>query len=443
LLRSIAILNIGIIMAKNVVVLGTQWGDEGKGKLVDLLTERAKAVVRFQGGHNAGHTIVINGEKTILHVVPSGILHQGVVNYIGNGVVLSPTALMEEINGLKDKGIDNVQGRLFISDSCSLLLPFHAELDKAKEQFLGSGAIGTTRRGIGPAYADKVARTALRVCDLIDGEKFIDKFTNISEYYNFIFQNYYGIKALDIKKMLDEILNTVKVIRPLLADVPAKLFDHYRKGDKILFEGAQGTLLDVDHGTYPFVTSSNTVAGTSSVGSGFGVRYIDYILGVTKAYTTRVGSGPFPTELHDKIGARLSKKGDEFGATTRRPRRCGWLDIPLLRRSILLNSITAFGVTKLDVLDGMEKIKICTGYQLYGKRIELSPSTLEACVPIYEELPGWQESTFGIRSFDALPKEAKSYLRRIEELLEIPVVLITTGPDRDDVTIIKHPFDVN
>lgn len=430
-------------MAKRVVILGAQWGDEGKGKLVDLLTGHVKAVVRFQGGHNAGHTVVVNGKKTILHLLPSGVLHQGVTNYIGSGVVLSPTALVEEIKGLHEQGVENIHERLYISDSCSLLLPYHAILDQAREQSLGSGAIGTTRRGIGPAYVDKVARIGLRASDLLQTESFIDKFTTVFEYHNFILQNYYGMSALDFKQMLDEVLGAIEIVRPLLADVPAKLFAHYKNGDKMLFEGAQGTFLDIDHGTYPFVTSSNTIAGAASVGSGFGPLYVDYVLGVVKAYTTRVGSGPFPTELHDEIGARIAKCGDEFGATTRRPRRCGWLDIALLRRSVLLNSITALGITKLDVLDGIEKIKICVGYHLRGKNIDLSPSTPEdfkMCEPIYEELPGWQESTSGIKVFDKLPQAAKNYLKRIEDLLQVRIALIATGQDRDEIIIVAHPF---
>ncbi len=426
-----------------MVILGAQWGDEGKGKLVDLLTDHVKAVVRFQGGHNAGHTVVVNNKKTILHLLPSGILHKDVANYIGSGVVLSPTALVEELNGLYAQGVHDANKRLYIGDSCSLLLPYHAVLDQARETALGEGAIGTTRRGIGPAYVDKVARMGLRASDLIQTESFIDKFTEVFEYHDFILQNYYGMPALDFKKMLDEVLAAIEIVRPLLADVPAKLFAHYKNGDQMLFEGAQGTFLDIDHGTYPFVTSSNTVAGAASVGSGFGPLYVDYVLGVAKAYTTRVGSGPFPTELHDHIGARLAERGDEFGATTRRPRRCGWLDIPLLRRSVFLNSITALGVTKLDILDGMDKINICVGYRLHGKTIDVAPSIPEdfkACEPIYEELPGWDESTFGVKSFDALPKAAKHYLKRIEELLQTRIALVTTGQDRDEVIIIEHPF---
>lgn len=430
-------------MAKNVVILGTQWGDEGKGKLVDLLTADAKAVVRFQGGHNAGHTVVVGGKKTILHLLPSGILHEGIANYIGGGVVLSPQALVDEIKKLHEQGVTDVGRRLFISDSCSLLMPYHAILDQAHEQALGSNAIGTTRRGIGPAYTDKAARIGLRASDLIDTKIFVDKFTAIGKYHDFILQNYYAMPALDFKSMLDEVLSAAEIIRPLLADVPAKLFAHHSHGDQILFEGAQGTFLDLDHGTYPFVTSSNTVAGAAAIGSGLGPLYLDYVLGVTKAYTTRVGAGPFPTELHDEYGIRLATRGAEFGATTGRPRRCGWLDIALLRRSVFLNSVTALGITKLDVLDGMEKIKICVGYRLHDKAIEFAPNTpksFEACEPIYEELPGWQETTAGMRSFDALPLAARNYLKRIAELLQVPIALVTTGQEREDVIIIEQPF---
>lgn len=430
-------------MAKNVVILGAQWGDEGKGKLVDLLTDKVKAVVRFQGGHNAGHTVVVNGKKTILHLLPSGILHPNVTNYIGSGVVLSPFALIEEVEGLKKQGVD-ISGRLCVSDSCSLLLPYHALLDNAREESLGDNSIGTTRRGIGPAYVDKVARSGLRASDILDKEDFIDKFTEIFKYHDFVLQNYYGKDPMDFKQMLDDVLKAVEVLTPLIVDVPAKLSLHRKNGDDILFEGAQGTFLDIDHGTYPFVTSSNTVAGAASVGSGFGPTYIDYVLGVVKAYTTRVGSGPFPTELNDDDGARLAERGDEFGATTRRPRRCGWLDVALLRRSVFLNGITALGITKLDVLDGMETIKVCVGYTLHDKEISLSPSIstdFEDCEPIYEEFPGWKGSTFGVRSYDKLPKEAKAYLERISELLELPIALVATGQDRDDIIIIEHPFD--
>lgn len=429
-------------MVKNLVIIGAQWGDEGKGKLVDLLTGNVKAVVRFQGGHNAGHTVVVNGKKTILHLLPSGILHSGVKNYIGSGVVLSPQALLDEIKGLESQGVD-VTGRLYVSDTTSLLLPYHAILDQAREQALGGGAIGTTKRGIGPAYVDKVSRMGLRVGDLIDTKLFTEKFSAIFKYHNFMLQNYYDMPALNYQEMLDGVLEAAAIIRPLINDVPVSLYQHHSRGENILFEGAQGAFLDIDHGTYPFVTSSNTVAGAASIGSGFGMRYIDYVLGVAKAYTTRVGAGPFPTELTDEIGAGIAKRGDEFGATTRRPRRCGWLDIPLLRRSVLLNSISALGVTKLDILDGMKTVKICTGYNLRGKNIDIAPSILEdfkACIPIYEELPGWGQSTFGIKSFGELPKAAQNYLKLIEELLGLKIALVATGPDREHVIKVAYPF---
>lgn len=430
-------------MAKNVVILGAAWGDEGKGKLVDFLTLHARAVVRFQGGHNAGHTVVTNGKKTVLHLLPSGILHEGVDNYIGNGVVLSPEALIKEINELKAQGIEDVTKRLYISSACSLLLPYHAMLDQAREQSLGNNSIGTTRRGIGPAYVDKVARMGLRAENLRQPESLREKFTDIFKYHSFVLQNYYGVPTLNFKEMLDGILSAAEIIRPLLTDVTARLHAHHNKGENILFEGAQGTFLDIDHGTYPFVTSSNTVAGSASVGTGFGPLYLDYVLGVTKAYTTRVGAGPFPTELKDELGAGLAQRGNEFGATTGRPRRCGWLDLVLLRRSVILNSISALGVTKLDVFDGMKKIKICVGYRLRGEAIELSPNTLEdfaACEPIYEEMPGWDEATFGIKSFGKLPQAAKNYLQRIEKLLKVKIALITTGQERNDTIVVENPF---
>lgn len=429
-------------MAKNVVIVGAQWGDEGKGKIIDLLANNVKAVIRFQGGHNAGHTVVVAGKKTVLHLLPSGILHENVANYLGNGVVLSLKALNEEIKELEAQGIP-VCKRLCISGACSLLLPSHEALDRAQEKGLGNDAIGTTWNGIGPAYVDKVARHGLRASDLKDTEHFIDKFTAIFEYHNFILQNYYGAPSLDFKKMLDEILASAETIVPMLIDVPAKLLWHYNNADHLLFEGAQGTFLDIDHGTYPFVTSSNTVAGAAAVGSGFGPLYLDYVLGICKAYTTRVGNGPFPTELKNEIGERLAERGNEFGATTGRPRRCGWLDIAMLRRAILLNSITALGITKLDVLDGIDKIKLCVGYKLHGEKLTLSPvdtTDFAACEPIYEELPGWKKSTFGVKAVKNLPKAARKYLERIEELLQIKIVLATTGSEREDTIVIANPF---
>lgn len=429
-------------MAKSVVIIGAQWGDEGKGKLVDLLTERAKVVVRFQGGHNAGHTVVVNGKKTILHLLPSGVLHKGAINIIGNGVVLSPAALLQEIKTLEDAGID-VKKSLLISENCNLLMPYHIALDAASERELGSSAIGTTKRGIGPAYVDKVSRIGLKASDLLDAESFATKLANIVEYHDFVLQNYYGAPALNYKEILDEALAAAEIINPLLTDVPAVLAEHHKRGSNILFEGAQGTFLDIDHGTYPFVTSSNTTAGAVSVGTGFGPLYLDYVLGVTKAYTTRVGAGPFPTELHDEAGARMAERGNEFGATTGRKRRCGWLDVALLRRAVLLNSFSALGITKLDVLDGFETVKICVGYKLNDKTLNMSPATLRdfvQCEPIYEELPGWDETTFGVTSFEQLPKNAQNYLKRIAELAGIPITIIATGPERDATIILEHPF---
>lgn len=429
-------------MAKNVVIIGAQWGDEGKGKLVDLLSEKAKVVVRFQGGHNAGHTVVVNGKKTILHLLPSGVLHENTVNIIGNGVVLSPGALLKEIKTLEDEGIP-VRHSLVISDNCPLLLPYHVALDKARERSLGGDAVGTTQRGIGPAYTDKVARFGLKTCDLRDTETLVKKLAAIVEYHNFVLMNYFNAEELNYKAILDEVLEQAEVILPLLADVPPILAEHYKRGDNILFEGAQGTFLDIDHGTYPYVTSSNTTAGAVAVGSGFGPLYLDYVLGISKAYTTRVGAGPFPTELFDEFGARLAEKGNEFGATTGRARRCGWFDAALLRRAVMLNSFSAMALTKLDVLDGLETIKICVGYQLQEKTLSMAPSTLadfQACEPIYEELPGWEETTFGIKSYDELPKNAKAYIKRIEELLDVPVTMIATGPERDQIIILKEAF---
>lgn len=429
-------------MSKNVVIIGSQWGDEGKGKLIDLLTNKSQAVIRFQGGHNAGHTVVVNGKKTILHLLPSGVLHENVMNYIGNGVILSMTALVKEINGLKEEGVD-ITKRLRVSESCGLLMPYHPIIDQAQETALGANAIGTTKRGIGPAYVDKIARIGLRASDIRNEAVFVDKFRANFDYHNFILQSYYKTPALDYAQMLDEVLTNAQVVRPLLVDIPIKLLEHMAKGDNLLFEGAQGTFLDIDHGTYPFVTSSNTTAGAISIGSGFGPLYLDYVLGVCKAYTTRVGAGPFPTELSDDIGKYLATKGNEFGATTGRPRRCGWLDIALMRRSVLLNSITALGLTKLDVLDELEIIKICVGYKLNGQIINVSPGNIEdfkACEPIYEKLPGWQESTAGVRSIEQLPKAARNYIDRIAELLGVKIALIATGPERSDTIVIEHPF---
>jgi adenylosuccinate synthase len=430
-------------MAKNVVVVGTQWGDEGKGKIVDLLTDRAHAVARFQGGHNAGHTLVINGHKTVLHLIPSGILRKNVMCLIGNGVVLSPGALFEEIDELTRAGVEVVE-RLRVSESCPLILPYHVGLDHAREKARGKQAIGTTGRGIGPAYEDKVSRRGLRVADLMDRKAFPDKLRAVMEYHNFALQNYFKCEPVDFQKTLDECLAHAERLAPMVADVPELLHQLGKDGKRVMFEGAQGTLLDIDHGTYPFVTSSNTCAGAAATGCGVGPGRLDYVLGITKAYTTRVGAGPFPTELHDEIGEFLGKKGNEFGATTGRKRRCGWYDAVIMRRSNQLSGVTGLCVTKLDVLDGLETIRICTAYRYEGSERSTPPSGAEAlgkCVPVYEELPGWHESTLGVREFAKLPANAQRYLKRIEELTEARIDLISTGAERDDTIILRHPFE--
>ncbi len=430
-------------MAKIVVVLGTQWGDEGKGKVVDLLTERADAVVRFQGGHNAGHTLVIDGQKTILHLIPSGILREHVTCLIGNGVVLSPSALLEELGRLEERGVP-VRERLRISEACPLILPYHVALDHAREQARGKKAIGTTGRGIGPAYEDKVARRGLRLGDLFHRERFSAKLEEVLDYHNFALKHYFKAESLDYQQVLEETLSMADDLRNLTADVTGLAHAAYERGDRIMFEGAQGTLLDIDHGTYPYVTSSNTTAGGVATGSGIGPLSLDYILGITKAYTTRVGGGPFPTELFDDVGAHLAEKGHEFGATTGRPRRCGWLDGVALRRALKVNSISGLCITKLDVLDGLDSIRLCVGYTCEGEELETPPAaveTLEACEPVYEEMPGWQESTLGITRYEDLPQNARDYLRRLEELTEKPIDIVSTGPDRSQTIVLRHPFD--
>ncbi|MCL4121687.1 UNVERIFIED_CONTAM: hypothetical protein GTU68_047205 [Idotea baltica] len=418
-------------MGKNVVVLGTQWGDEGKGKIVDLLTEDASAVVRFQGGHNAGHTLVIDGKKTVLHLIPSGILRQGVECIIGNGVVLSPEALLVEMDMLEAEGVP-VKERLKLSEACHLILPYHVALDQAREVARGNKAIGTTGRGIGPCYEDKVSRRGLRLGDLLDTERFKEK---LKEYY----------KAAEVSydDVLEESLKMAEILRPMVIDVPQTLHLLRKEGKNIMFEGAQGTLLDIDHGTYPYVTSSSTSAGGVSSGSGVGPRNLDYILGITKAYTTRVGSGPFTTELFDDVGKHIAEVGQEVGASTGRDRRCGWLDAVILRRSLQINSITGLCVTKMDVMDELETIKICVAYELDGKRIEVPPiNTPEftRCTPIYEEMSGWQSQTFGVTKYEDLPEKAIAYLKRMEELLETPIDIISTGPDRDHTMILVNPY---
>ena len=430
-------------MSKNVVVVGTQWGDEGKGKIVDLLMLNAQVVVRYQGGHNAGHTLKINGVKTVLRLIPSGMLRNHVQCYIGNGVVLAPDALLSEIKELEAKGID-VRSRLHISQACPLILPCHVALDKAREAHKGKSAIGTTGRGIGPAYEDKIARRALRVGDLLHRDRFIKKLAELMEYHNFVLTHYFKQPAVDIDAVLSESLAWAEEIAPMVTDVTTELHEHRRKGDAILFEGAQGVYLDIDHGTYPFVTSSNTCVGSVINGAGFGPRYLDYILGITKAYTTRVGGGPFPTELTDEVGIRLAERGNEFGAVTGRPRRCGWFDAVLLRRSIELNSLTGLCMTKLDVLDGLDMIRIAVAYRDSNGRLLSRPpqaaEDFEGLQPVYEDLPGWQESTADVTDMADLPANALAYIKRIEDLLDIPIDMLSTGPERDSTIILRDPF---
>jgi len=429
-------------MSKNVVVVGTQWGDEGKGKVVDWLTDHAQGVVRFQGGHNAGHTLVIAGKKTVLHLVPSGILRAGVTCYIGNGVVLSPQALMDEIDELEAAGVD-VKSRLRISEACPLILPYHAAIDIARESAKGAAKIGTTGRGIGPAYEDKVARRAIRLQDLLVPERFAAKLRELLDYHNFVLTKYLGAKAVEFERTRDEALAFKDRLAPLVADVPRALYEESKAGRNLLFEGAQGTLLDVDHGTYPFVTSSNCVAGAAAAGAGVGPGLLHYILGITKAYTTRVGGGPFPTELEDVTGELLRARGNEYGATTGRPRRCGWFDAAALKRSIQINGVSGLCVTKLDVLDGMEEVKVCVGYKIDGDFTDLLPAGAEdtaCCEPVYEDLPGWQESTVGVTRFEALPATARSYLERIEAICGVPVDMISTGAERVETIVRRHPF---
>ncbi|WP_068544382.1 adenylosuccinate synthase [Thalassotalea crassostreae] len=431
-------------MGKNVVVLGTQWGDEGKGKVVDLLTDKAKYVVRYQGGHNAGHTLVINGEKTVLHLIPSGVLRDNVKCLIGNGVVLCPKALMTEIGMLEAKGVP-VRERLLISDACPLILPYHNALDAAREAARGNKKIGTTGRGIGPSYEDKVARRGLRVSDLFDKEAFAAKLKEIMEYHNFTLTNYYKVDAVDYDTVLADALAVADIIKDMTADISEMLDVARKEGESIMFEGAQGTLLDIDHGTYPYVTSSNTTVGGVATGCGFGPRYLDYVLGITKAYTTRVGSGPFPTELDDEIGHHLGTVGHEFGATTGRERRCGWFDAVAMHRAVQVNSISGFCLTKLDVLDGLKELKICVAYKTEsGEEITVPPMAAEGyenITPVYETMPGWSENTVGATSVDALPANAIAYIKRIEEITGVPVDIISTGPDRVETMVLVNPFD--
>jgi adenylosuccinate synthase len=429
-------------MSKNVVVIGTQWGDEGKGKIVDWLTDHAQGVVRFQGGHNAGHTLVVNGKKTVLRLIPSGILREGVECFIGNGVVLSPEALFKEIDELEAAGV-KVSGRLKIAEACPLILPYHIALDQARETAKGAGKIGTTGRGIGPAYEDKVARRALRVGDLFDPARFAERLRENLDLYNFLLTQYFKAEAVDFDTVYQTIMQLAERLKPMVADVSRTLYDMNQAGRPLLFEGAQGTLLDIDHGTYPFVTSSNCVAGAAAPGAGVAPQMLSYVLGIVKGYTTRVGSGPFPTEQENEIGAFLAERGNEFGSVTGRPRRCGWFDAALLKRSIQINGISGLCVTKLDVMDGLETVDLCVGYMLHGEKIDIFPvgaDAVAACEPIYETLPGWSESTVGIKHWEDLPANARAYLKRIEEFCGAPVDMVSTGPDREETIVLRHPF---
>ena len=432
-------------MARNVVVIGTQWGDEGKGKVVDWLTDHAQGVVRFQGGHNAGHTLVIGGQKTALQLIPSGIMRAGVACYIGNGVVLSVPDLLREIDKLEASGIE-VANRLKVSEACPVILPYHTALDAAREAKRGDAKIGTTGKGIGPAYEDKVARRAIRVADLLNEKRLEEKLRENLDYHNYVLVNYLKAKAVDFQSTFDAALASVPRIRPMVTDVSSALYAAYKAGANLLFEGAQCSLLDVDHGTYPFVTSSNCVAGNAAAGSGVGPNMLHYILGITKAYTTRVGSGPFPSELptDQGIGKHLSSVGHEFGTVTGRARRCGWFDAALLKRSVQINGVSGMCLTKLDVLDGLDSLKLCTGYRLHGKHVDIFPVGAEeaaACEPMYEEMPGWTEPTVGVKLMKDLPANAQAYVKRIEELVGVPVDMVSTGPDREETIVLRHPFE--
>ena len=429
-------------MGQSVVVLGAQWGDEGKGKIVDLLTEEIGAVVRFQGGHNAGHTLVIGGKKTVLHLIPSGILRDGALCLIGNGVVLSPAALRKEIDELEAEGVD-VRSRLRISPATPLIMPYHIALDQAREKAAGKSAIGTTGRGIGPAYEDKVARRGIRVADLHYPDQLAEKLRVAMDYHNFVLTKYLGAEAVDYQKTLDEALAFGEYIEPMKTDIAGLLHQLRKEGKRVLFEGAQGSLLDIDHGTYPYVTSSNTTVGGAFAGTGVGADAIDYVLGICKAYATRVGGGPFPTELDDEVGQAIRDRGAEYGATTGRPRRCGWMDIVALKQAVMINGISGLCITKLDVLDGMDKLKVCIGYKYRGKTTEYAPLDAEGwneIEPVYLEFPGWSENTHGITEWDKLPPAARAYLRALEELAGCPISIVSTGPDRDHTMVLRDPF---
>jgi adenylosuccinate synthase len=434
---------------RNVVVVGTQWGDEGKGKVVDWLTDHAQGVVRFQGGHNAGHTLVIKGVKTALQLIPSGIMREGVACYIGNGVVVDPTHLLGEIERLEAIGVE-VRSRLYVSESCPLIMPFHVAVDKAREalrETSGAGKIGTTGKGIGPAYEDKVARRALRVQDLKHPQRFAKKLADLLELHNIALSGYLKSEALEFQPIYDHAMAVAEQLKPMMADVGYRLHTAHHQGARLLFEGAQGTLLDIDHGTYPYVTSSNCVAGNAAAGAGVGPDMLHYVLGITKAYTTRVGSGPFPTELDMEVpgtvGHHLSTVGQERGTVTGRPRRCGWLDAALLKRSMIINGVSGLCITKLDVLDGLPEIKVCVGYRLGDRRVDILPldaDDIHACEPVFETFPGWTEVTAGITSWDALPANARAYLDRVQALIGAPIAMVSTGPDRDHTIVLRHPF---
>jgi adenylosuccinate synthase len=429
-------------MGRFVIVIGTQWGDEGKGKIVDLLMDRASAVARFQGGHNAGHTLVIGGQKHILSLIPSGILREGARCLIANGVVLSLEALFRESQVLIDKGVP-VFDRLRLSPSCPLILPSHIALDRAREQASGPNAIGTTGRGIGPAYEDKVARRALRVADLFQRDRFASKLGEVLDFHNFVLKHYFNQPVVDFQSTLDSLMEHAERVRPLVVDVTRELADLREQGANVLFEGAQGAMLDVDHGTYPFVTSSNTTAGGASTGTGLGPRNFDAVIGIVKAYTTRVGAGPFPTELFDDTGEHLSRVGHEFGSVTGRARRCGWFDSVALRRAVIHSSVSSLCITKLDVLDGLDVLRICSGYRFRGQDLSEPPLFSDAFAevePVYEEYPGWKESTVGVTRYDALPANARRYIERLAEVTGVPVDIVSTGPDRDQTIVLKHPF---
>ena len=427
----------------NVAVIGSQWGDEGKGKIVDWLSERADVVVRFQGGHNAGHTLVIGNKIYKLSLLPSGLV-RGKLSVIGNGVVVDPWALLKEIDTLRGQGVTVTPDVLAVAENAALILPFHSKLDLLREEARGAGKIGTTGRGIGPAYEDKVARRAIRVQDLFARERFAAKLGEVLDYHNFVLRHYFKAPTIDFQQTLDEALGFAERLQPMTADVSAEVNALIRAGKRLLFEGAQAALLDIDHGTYPFVTSSNCVAGQAAAGTGVGPQQLHYVLGVAKAYATRVGGGPFPTELDDEVGERLRVRGNEYGSVTGRPRRCGWFDAASLRRVVDINGISGLCITKLDVLDGLDTVRVAVGYKVRGERRDLLPVGAEAlsiCAPVYEELPGWQESTEGVKSFEDLPKNAQAYLRRLEVLVGAPIAIISTGPDRLETIVLRNPFD--